>query len=70
MNFCTARQTHINVLKPSCLDKQFEKIPLMRIDRLNSYENVCLQSGYMNKLVLIYYKVLNATYIEILPATV
>lgn len=48
------------------------KIPLMRIDRLNSlnsYENVCLQSGNMNKFVLIYYKVINATYIEILPAT-
>lgn len=45
----------------------------MRIDRLNSlnsYENVCLQSGNVNKLVLIYYKVFNSTYIEILPATV
>lgn len=42
----------------------------MRIECLNSYENVCLQSGNINKLVLIYYKVLNATYIEILPNTV
>lgn len=45
----------------------------MRIDRLNGLnidENLCLQSGNVNKLVLIYYKVLNSTYIEILPATV